>query len=130
MARGLTIAVYVFCVNVAFTLVGYVNPFHLPVGAETIFSDMGLINTTVSSSMALNATNVGTIGLFGMLTSFISVFGIMINLVLGPLTLVPAIMDHLGFDMFVTYVIASMVWVSYAVLMFQLITGRTLEAVS
>lgn len=130
MTRAVTIAVYVFCINIGFVLIDAANPFHLATGVSPVFSDLGLINTTAAQAQSMaNMTSGGGIisGLFASAAPALDTF---IGLVVGPLKIVPQLLKIIGFDALTILVISSLIWVVYAILIFQLITSRTLEATS
>lgn len=114
--RGLTIAVWVFCLNLMFTAFTAIDPFGAAVdyglGSE-------LIGTVTNSSSITEVTDLGV-------GEMIMVTNLFITLLLGPLTLVPTILNLIGITGILQLILSAAVWVTYGWTMYQLITGRML----
>lgn len=117
MARGLTIAVWIFAVNAMFTILKAINPFKTELD-YTLGTE--LINSTVDSSSAageISFLDPGTIVM--MLNTFL-------DLILGPFRLAPQLMAMIGIPEIINYTLTGCIWLIYSYFLFQLVTGRVL----
>lgn len=119
MARGLTIAVWIFAVNAMFTILKAIDPFKTELdytlGTELIDSAIDTSTTTEISFL-----DPGTIVM--MLNTFL-------DLILGPLRLTPQLMAMIGIPEIINYTLTGCVWLIYGYFIFQLVTGRVLRDV-
>jgi len=120
MARGLTIAVWIFAVNAMFTILKVINPFKTELD-YTLGTE--LINSTIDSSSAageISFLDPGTIVM--MLNTFL-------DLILGPFRLAPQLMAMIGIPEIINYTLTGCIWLIYGYFIFQLVTGRVLRDV-
>ena len=120
MARGLTIAVWIFSVNAMFTILKAINPFKTELD-YTLGTE--LINSTIDSSSAageISFLDPGTIVM--MLNTFL-------DLILGPFRLAPQLMAMIGIPEIINYTLTGCIWLIYGYFIFQLVTGRVLRDV-
>lgn len=120
MARGLTIAVWIFAVNAMFTILKAINPFKTELD-YTLGTE--LINASVDSSSAageISFLDPGTIVM--MLNTFL-------DLILGPFRLAPQLMAMIGIPEIINYTLTGCIWLIYGYFIFQLVTGRVLRDV-
>lgn len=116
MARGLTIAIWIFAVNAMFTILKSVNPF----GTEMDYSlGTELINATAESAAVSEISFLG-------ITEIVMVLNLFLDLILGPFTLAPQLMSMIGITGVVNYVLTGCLWMVYGYFIFQLVTGRVL----
>lgn len=115
--RGLTLAVWIFCINLMFAIFESVNPF----GVEFSFYLGDELITTAEATQ--NVTSVSFLGIPEMVMAT----NLFFSLLLGPLKLVPAILNLIGVTGTVNWAISGCVWVIYGWTMFQLITGKMLK---
>lgn len=119
MARGLTIAVWIFSVNAMFTILKAINPFQTELdytlGTELIDSAIDTSTTTEISFL-----DPGTIVM--MLNTFL-------DLILGPIRLTPQLMAMIGIPEIINYTLTGCIWLIYGYFIFQLVTGRVLRDV-
>ena len=119
MARGLTIAVWIFAVNAMFTILKVINPFQTELdytlGTELIDSAIDTSTTTEISFL-----DPGTIVM--MLNTFL-------DLILGPIRLTPQLMAMIGIPEIINYTLTGCIWLIYGYFIFQLVTGRVLRDV-
>jgi len=119
MARGLTIAVWIFAVNAMFTILKAINPFQTELdytlGTELIDSAIDTSTTTEISFL-----DPGTIVM--MLNTFL-------DLILGPFRLAPQLMAMIGIPEIINYTLTGCIWLIYGYFIFQLVTGRVLRDV-
>ncbi len=120
MARGLTLAVWIFCVNCVFTIFQEVDPFQagLNFGLGT-----ALIDAATSAS---NITGISFLGIPEMVMAI----NLFLSLVLGPFILVPDILNLIGIVGILKTVITGAVWFIYGWFIFQIISGRMLKEVA
>ncbi|NLZ31395.1 MAG: hypothetical protein GX885_11785 [Methanomicrobiales archaeon] len=115
MSRGLVIAVWVFCVNIAFTVLNEINPF-----------STGLDYSLGEELMEIGVeTAPGTLSFLGI-PEIVNALNVFMDLILGPFRLVPQLMDMIGISGILNTSLTGCVWLVYGWFMFQLITGRTL----
>ena len=116
MARGLTIAVWIFAVNAMFTILKAINPFKTELD-YTLGTE--LINTSINTSTTteISFLDPGTIVM--MLNTFL-------DLILGPFTLAPQMMSMIGIPGIIIYPLTGCLWMIYSYFLFQLVTGRVL----
>ena len=118
MARGLTIAVWIFSVNAMFTILKAINPFQTELdytlGTELIDSS----NETATTEISF--LDPGTIVM--MLNTFL-------DLILGPFRLAPQLMAMIGIPEIINYTLTGCIWLIYGYFLFQLVTGRVLSDV-
>lgn len=118
MARGLTIAVWIFSVNAMFTILKAINPFKTELdytlGTELIDSTIETTTTEISF------LDPGTIVM--MLNTFL-------DLILGPIRLAPQLMAMIGIPEIINYTLTGCIWLIYGYFIFQLVTGRVLRDV-
>ena len=119
MARGLTIAVWIFAVNAMFTILKAINPFKTKLD-YTLGTE--LINTSINTSTTteISFLDPGTIVM--MLNAFL-------DLILGPFTLAPQMMSMIGIPGIIIYPLTGCLWMIYSYFLFQLVTGRVLRDV-
>lgn len=119
MARGLTIAVWIFAVNAMFTILKAINPFKTELD-YTLGTE--LINSTIDTSTTteISFLDPGTIVM--MLNTFL-------DLILGPFTLAPQLMSMIGIPGTIIYPLTGCLWMIYSYFLFQLVTGRVLRDV-
>jgi hypothetical protein len=117
-SRALTVAVWILGINTSFTLLNYVNPFH---AASAVLTDPLLFNSTFTA-MAVNQTS--GIGPFGLVLEFVGVLNLLLSLIYGPLTLVPALMGMIGYTGIWVIAVTGLVWIPYTFFLVQLVTGR------
>src|SRR5690606_20773429 len=114
MARGLTIAVWIFSVDAMFTILKAINPFQTDLdytlGTELIDSAIDTSTTTEISFL-----DPGTIVM--MLNTFL-------DLILGPIRLTPQLMAMIGIPEIINYTLTGCIWLIYGYFIFQLVTGR------
>lgn len=115
MSRGLTIAVWVFCVNVAFTVLNEINPFVAGL-------DYSLGDEMIGIGVDTAPTSISFLGI----PEIVNALNVFMDLILGPFRLVPQIMDMIGITGIINISLTGCVWLVYGWFMFQLITGRTL----
>ena len=115
MSRGLTIAVWVFCVNIAFTVLNEINPFITGL-------DYSLGEDLIGIGIGSAPTSLSFLGI----PEIVNALNVFMNLILGPFRLVPQIMDMIGITGIINISLTGCVWLVYGWFMFQLITGRTL----
>ena len=115
MSRGLTIAVWVFCVNVAFTVLNEINPFVTSLDYSLGDEIIGIGVETAPSSIS-----------FLGIPEIVNALNVFMDLILGPFRLVPQIMDMIGISGVINMSLSGCVWLVYGWFMFQLITGRAL----
>ena len=115
MSRGLVIAVWVFCVNVAFTVLNEVNPF-----------STGLDYSLGEELMEIGVETAPTAISFLGIPEIVNALNVFMDLILGPFRLVPQLMDMIGISGILNTSLTGCVWLVYGWFMFQLITGRTL----
>ena len=120
MARGLTIAVWIFAVNAMFTVLKAINPFK----TELDYSlGTELINASVDSSSAageISFLDPGTI---------VMALNTFLDLILGPFRLAPQLMAMIGIPEIINYTLTGCIWLIYGYFIFQLVTGRVLRDV-
>ncbi len=120
MARGLTIAVWIFAVNAMFTILKAINPFK----TELDYSlGTELINASVDSSSAageISFLDPGTI---------VMALNTFLDLILGPFRLAPQLMAMIGIPEIINYTLTGCIWLIYGYFIFQLVTGRVLRDV-
>ena len=120
MARGLTIAVWIFAVNAMFTVLKAINPFR----TELDYSlGTELINASVDSSSAageISFLDPGTI---------VMALNTFLDLILGPFRLAPQLMAMIGIPEIINYTLTGCIWLIYGYFIFQLVTGRVLRDV-
>ena len=116
MARGLTIAVWIFAVNAMFTILKAINPFKTELD-YTLGTE--LINSTIDTSTTaeISFLDPGTIVM--MLNTFL-------DLILGPFSLAPQLMAMIGIPEIINYTLTGCIWLIYSYFLFQLVTGRVL----
>jgi len=85
MSRGLTIAVWVFCVNVAFTVLNEINPFVAGL-------DYSLGDEMIGIGVETAPTAISFLGI----PEIVNALNVFMDLILGPFRLVPQIMDMIG----------------------------------
>ena len=112
MARGLTIAVWIFAVNAMFTILKAINPFKTELD-YTLGTE--LINASATTEISF--LDPGTIVM--MLNTFL-------DLILGPFTLAPQMMSMIGIPGIIIYPLTGCLWMIYSYFLFQLVTGRVL----
>lgn len=119
MARGLTIAVWIFAVNAMFTILKAINPFKTELD-YTLGTE--LINSTIDTSTTaeISFLDPGTIVM--MLNTFL-------DLILGPFRLAPQLMAMIGIPEIINYTLTGCIWLIYGYFIFQLVTGRVLRDV-
>lgn len=115
MSRGLTIAVWVFCLNVTFTVLNQINPFKTSL-------DYSLGLELIESASAGTVTSLSWLAI----PEIVNAINVFIQLILGPFTLVPQLMEMLGISGIINTGLTGCVWLVYGWFMFQLISGRTL----
>lgn len=115
MSRGLTIAVWVFCVNIAFTVLNEINPFITGL-------DYSLGEDLIGIGIGSAPTSLSFLGI----PEIVNALNVFMNLILGPFRLVPQIMDMIGISGIINISLTGCVWLVYGWFMFQLITGRSL----
>lgn len=119
MARGLTIAVWIFSVNAMFTILKAINPFQTELdytlGTELIDSAIDTSTTTEISFL-----DPGTI---------VMILNTFLDLILGPIRLTPQLMAMIGIPEIINYTLTGCVWLIYGYFIFQLVTGRVLRDV-
>ena len=115
MSRGLTIAVWVFCVNIAFTVLNEINPFVTGL-------DYSLGSEMIEVGVDTAPTSISFLGI----PEIVNALNVFMDLILGPFRLVPQIMDMIGITGIINISLTGCVWLVYGWFMFQLITGRTL----
>lgn len=115
MSRGLTIAVWVFCINAMFTIMAQIDPFGLGLNYSL---GMELIETPADTA----PTTLSYLGV----PEIVNALNVFMTLILGPFRLVPQIMDMIGISGIINVILTGCVWLVYGWFMFQLITGRTL----
>ena len=115
MARGLTVAVWIFAVNAMFTILKAINPFKTELD-YTLGTE--LINSTIDTTTTeISFLDPGTIMM--MLNTFL-------DLILGPFTLAPQMMSMIGIPGIIIYPLTGCLWMIYSYFLFQLVTGRVL----
>jgi hypothetical protein len=116
MARGLTIAVWIFAVNAVFTILNEINPFaselDYTLGNELI--DLAAGTGAVSEVSFLGAAEI------------VHALNIFLDLILGPFRLAPQLMAMIGVTGVLNYTLTGCIWLVYGYFIFQLITGRSL----
>ena len=112
--RAITIAVWIFSINACFAIFDYLDPFSFGMHFGV---DMGLINSTAQ------AANITSVSGFGIAEAVLA-FNMFINLILGPLMLVPTILNIIGVVGLINWIITGSVWLIYAIFIVQLLTGR------
>lgn len=116
MARGLTIAVWIFAVNAVFTILNETNPFSseldYTLGNELI--DLAAGTGAVSEVSFLGAAEI------------VHALNIFLDLILGPFRLAPQLMAMIGVTGILNYTLTGCIWLVYGYFIFQLITGRSL----
>lgn len=120
MARGLTIAVWIFAVNAMFTILKAINPFKTELD-YTLGTE--LINSTIDTS-----TTAGEISFLdpGTIVMMLNTF---LDLILGPFRLAPQLMAMIGIPEIINYTLTGCIWLIYGYFIFQLVTGRVLRDV-
>lgn len=119
MARGLTIAVWIFAVNAMFTILKAINPFK----TELDYSlGTELINTSINTSTTTEISFLDPSTIVMMLNTFL-------DLILGPFTLAPQLMSMIGIPGIIIYPLTGCLWMIYSYFLFQLVTGRVLSEV-
>ena len=114
--RSLLIAGWLLCVNAAFTIFNELDPFgaSMPIGVDT-----NVLNSTFTS--AASYIGVTSSGPFGALWNAVGAIDIVINLFLGPMTLLPNLLGILaitGTQATILLVVAYGLW---GLLMFQIL---------
>lgn len=121
MARGLTVAVWVFCVNVMFTV--FKNAKILAPEADYTLGEE-MLNTTLQIGEA--GTELSFLGV----AEIVNALNVFIDLILGPFTLAPQIMSMIGITGLLNNTLTACLWLIYGWFIFQLITGRTMQDVT
>ncbi len=116
MARGLTIAVWIFCVNAMFTILHSIPPFTV--------MDYSLGDELINASQT-GAGFSSEISFLGV-PEIVNALNVFLDLILGPFTLAPQIMSMIGITGIVNGVLTGCLWLAYGWFVFQLVTGRTL----
>ena len=115
MARGLTIAVWIFAVNAMFTILKAINPFKTELD-YTLGTE--LINSTIDTTTTeISFLDPGTI---------VMILNTFLDLILGPFTLAPQLMSMIGIPGIIIYPLTGCLWMIYSYFLFQLVTGRVL----
>jgi len=116
MARGLTIAVWIFAVNAMFTILKAINPFKTELD-YTLGTELINASIDTSTTTEISFLDPGTIVM--MLNTFL-------DLILGPFTLAPQLMSMIGIPGIIIYPLTGCLWMIYSYFLFQLVTGRVL----
>jgi len=119
MARGLTIAVWVFSLNVMFTIFRSINIFDTELD-YSLGTEMINTTTNVSAIQEISLLDPGTI---------IMILNTFLDLILGPFRLIPQLMAMIGITGVINYTLTGCVWMVYGYFLFQLVTGRALKDV-
>lgn len=119
MARGLTVAVWVFAVNAMFTILKSIDPFNSPLD-YTLGTE--LINTSVEVAAVQEVSFLDP-------STIIMIMNLFLDLILGPFRLVPQLMSMIGITGVINYTLTGCVWMIYGYFLFQLVTGRVLKDV-
>ena len=117
--RGLTIAVWVFCINLLFTILASVNPFGL---THNFVLGTEIVDVAYSSQ---NVTEVSALGVGEIVMGV----NLLLSLLLGPLTLVPTLLNLIGIVGIVNWALTACVWVIWSYTLVQIVTGRMLTQV-
>ncbi len=121
MARSLTLAVWIFCVNAVFTIFKSIDPFNSAL-------DYTLGDEIIDTALAAQDTAGG--GILGLgITEILLALNTFLDLILGPLTLIPQLMTMIGITGVLLYVITASVWMVYGIFVFQLIAAKPLKEV-
>ena len=114
--RSLVIAGWLLCVNAVFTIFNELDPFDaaMPIGVDTT-----VLNTTFSSAMSY--VGITSSGPLEMLWNAIGALDIVINLFLGPLTLLPNLLGILGVIGTQATIIIVIVYGLWGLLLFQIL---------
>lgn len=121
MARSLTLAVWIFSVNAVFTVFKSIEPFNSGL-------DYTLGNEMIDAALA--AQDTAGSGILGLgLTEILLALNTFLDLILGPITLIPQLMTMIGITGILLYVITASVWMVYGIFVFQLISGKPLKEV-
>ena len=112
--RAVLVAGWIFCVNAAFAIFNTLDPFDFNM---PMMVDSAMINTT---AQAANTTALSGFGI----AEAVAGFNMFVQLILGPLTLVPTLLNMIGVIGIVNWVLTGLVWFMYAMFIFQILTGR------
>lgn len=114
--RSLVIAGWLLCVNAVFTIFNELDPFKasMPIGVDT-----AVLNSTFSSAM--NYVGITSSGPLEMLWNAIGALDIVINLFLGPLTLLPNLLGIIGVVGTQATIIIVIVYGLWGLLLFQIL---------
>ena len=114
--RSLLIAGWLLCVNAAFTIFNELDPFNanMPIGVDTT-----VLNSTFSSAMSY--VGVTSSGPFALLWNAVGALDIVLNLFLGPMTLLPNLLGVLGVTGTQGTVIMVVAFSMWGLLMFQIL---------
>lgn len=116
-ARGLTVAVWIFCINATFTIFNQLDIF----GAG--------LDYTLGDEM-LNVTAAAPELSFLGVAEIVNALNVFIDLILGPFTLMPQLLGMVGISGILNSTLCAAVWLIYGWFVFQLITGRSLKDVA
>ncbi len=119
MSRGLTIAVWIFCVNIVFTILNELNPFSAGL-------DYSLGDDLIGVAVDVAPTSLSFLGI----PEIVNALNVFLDLILGPFRLVPQIMDMIGISGIINISLTGCIWLVYGWFVFQLVTGRTLGDVT
>lgn len=119
MARGLTLAVWVFCLNVSFVVFQATNPFGI---------DLQFGFGSALMDMAMGTSKVTGISFLGI-PEMVMAINLFFSLILGPLLLVPDIMNLIGITGIINTCLTACVWLIWGWFIFQIISGRMLKEV-
>ncbi len=119
MARGLTIAVWIFAVNAVFTIFNEISPFLTEL-------DYSLGNELIDQ--AAGAAAVSEVSFLGS-AEIVHALNIFLDLILGPFRLAPQLMAMIGVTGILNYTLTGCIWLVYGYFIFQLVTGRALTEV-
>ena len=116
--RSLLIAIWIFCVNFCYAIFNQLDPFNLHM--ELAYSQELISSATSAANQTGYVTGWGV-------AEAVQAFNMFIDIILGPLTLVPTLLNSLGVTGLINAGLTGVVYFMYAVLIFQLLTGRMLR---
>lgn len=116
-ARGLTVAVWIFCINATFTIFNQLDIFGA--GLDYTLGDEMLDVTATAPELT-----------FLGVAEIVNALNVFIDLILGPFTLMPQLLGMIGISGVLNSTLCAAVWLIYGWFVFQLITGRSLRDVA
>ena len=121
--RAILTAIYVWGINATFVILNEISPFQ---HQAEISVNWQIINSTAIWG---NQTAVSGIGLFGLLNEFVHIINIGFELILGPFTLVPTLLDIATVTGTMRTIIIAAIWIPWALFLLGFITGRALKEI-